>query len=55
MPVFEVTYSRKYKSNTLTDTVKVRAIGETHARKIFFEYAKNVLKKFVKIISIIEK
>lgn len=50
MPTYEVTYQAKGKKRSLTKTVKVQAIGETHMRQQLYDYAKKVLKKFIQII-----
>jgi len=53
MPQFEVTISTRRSKSTLTKTVKVQAVGETHAKQILFASAKG-LKKIIKIIFIKE-
>lgn len=50
MPEFEITYTVKRRKGNLTETVKLMAIGETHARTKFYTWAKTTLKKFATII-----
>lgn len=50
MPEFEVTYTVKEKKRNLTETIRVRALDETHLRTSFLVWAKTTLKKFATII-----
>jgi hypothetical protein len=55
MPTYQITYRYKRKKGTMTETAKVFAMCQEHARKILLFWAKNTLKKFVEILNIEEK
>lgn len=38
------------KKHSKTKSLKVRALDETHLKILIFDYARTVLKKFIKII-----
>lgn len=55
MATFEVTYVIKVNRRSITNSINIQAIDETHVREMFKSFQKSVKTGFAKIKSIIKK